>query len=191
LHIDAHSSIAFAAGYCIDYKAGVDAVPLQRTRSGKLLWRPSSAEKTIGLPLWIHQEIQCSSAGNDVALAISVTHDVLNDVQLYVNHNLANLRKIVHCKVSQHPGSTAVRDGTHALLLAQELASLVKQQRSTDERKGVLHIFSAAPNALIFFLGQLAHSFGHCVLYEYDFENNAPGAYKPSLSFPPPVRKSM
>ncbi|MHC0068683.1 SAVED domain-containing protein [Nostoc sp. UIC 10890] len=66
------------------------------------------------------------------------------------------------------------------------LAISIQSQHPTLERQGVLHIFIAAPNALVFFIGQLARSFGSCIVYEYDFDRNIPGAYQPSLKFPPP-----
>ncbi len=185
LHIDAHASIAFASGYCLDSKSGADVVPVQRTRSGKMIWRPQLNDSTYDSPLWLCQEKSCSSDGEDVALSISVTHDISNDVQLYIDQILPTVGRLLACTILPRPTPTAVRDGTHALLLAQELSAVLKQRRSTKERLGVLHIFAAAPNALLFFLGQFARSFGRCILYEYDFERNTPGAYQPSLMFPP------
>jgi hypothetical protein len=87
--------------------------------------------------------------------------------------------------VPSGPNNQVVKDGAHTKLLASQLAAYIKTDRIGKERQGKLHIFAAAPNALIFFLGQLARSFGACTLYEYDFETNALGAYQPSLSFPP------
>jgi hypothetical protein len=190
LHLDAHTSIAFAAGYCLDSKSGADVMPVQRTRSGKALWRPQSGAAR-DLPLWSYQEHSCTTGRTDVALAISVTHDVLNDVKLYVTRALSSVGRIIACTVLPQPTSTAVQDGTHALLLAQELSSLIRRKRSVEERLGVLHIFAAAPNGFVFFLGQLARSFGRCVLYEYDFERNSPGGYQPSLAFPPHTSPSV
>jgi hypothetical protein len=184
LHLDVHSSIAFAAGYCLDSKSGIDVVPVQRTSSGKIPWRPAQAKHGGDLSSWSCTNVERASDGNDVALAISATHDILSDVQLYVDRELPMVKKIVSLVMCPRPSSTAVQNGTHALLLAQDIAAIAKG-RSARERTGRLHIFASAPNALAFFLGQLARSFGACVLYEYDFESNAPGAYQPSLTFPP------
>lgn len=50
--------------------------------------------------------------------------------------------------------------------LANSIYSAIAQ-RSTAERRATLHIFAAAPNAFMFFLGQISRGFGKCVLYEY------------------------
>ncbi len=184
LHLDTHTSIAFAAGYCLDPKSGADVAPVQRTISGTALWRPSPSSGTPDLPHWVHREIPCASGGADVALAIGVTHDVLPDVHLYVQRSLPTVGRILACTVEPGPSPTAIRDGTHAFRLAEGLATYVRQQRSNEERLGVLHIFAAAPNGLMFFLGRLGRSFGRCILYEYDFEMNDPGAYQPSFRLP-------
>ena len=56
-------------------------------------------------------------------------------------------------------------------------------RRSTVERRATLHIFAAAPNAFMFFLGQNSVGFGKCILYEYDFEQRNSCTYSQSISF--------
>lgn len=183
LHLDVHTSIAFGAGYCLPPKSGVNVIPIQKTSAGSIPWQPCCVEQTKNSAMWSCQEIVCNPNGTDVAIAVSATHDVLKDVQIYLQQALPEASRIVSFVMNPKPSSTAIRDGTHALSLAQDLVAAIKQ-RSTAERMGRLHIFAAAPNALTFFLGQLSHGFGSCVLYEYDFEGNTPGAYRPSLTFP-------
>lgn len=186
LHVDAHSSIAFAAGYCLDTKSGANIVPVQKTRSGRLVWDPALISPTASYADWQHEE-QKLGGGTDVALAICATHDVALDVRLYAEDKLPGVGRILVCRASPQPGATAIVDGAHAHQLAQSVSSLLKTARSVRERQGHLHIFAAAPNALMFFLGQHARSFGLFTLYEYDFDSGFPGAYQPSLSFPPPA----
>lgn len=184
LMLDTHSSIAFAAGYCVEAKSGADILPVQRTREGKEVWRPdpdAAARESSGWALKGHER---STDGSDVALAVSVTHDVFDDVEEFVGRELPQVRRIMSCSVEPRPGPAAVRGATHAFALAGEIAARLKM-RSREERAGRLHIFAAAPNAFMFFLGQLAKSFGCCTMYEYDFETSAPGAYQASISFPP------
>ncbi len=182
LLLDTHSSIAFAAGYCLEIKLGANVFPVQRTRTGKEVWEPQTVANSDSRLSWTKTSHTISSKEGDVAVAISITHDVFNDVQDYVTRNLPQVGRIINCRIHPQPGNTAVRNGTHAFALAQELTALFKQ-RSCEERDGALHLFAAAPNAFMFFLGQLAHGFGTCLLYEYDFESNALGAYQPSITF--------
>jgi hypothetical protein len=185
LHLHTHSSLAFAAGYCLDSKAGVDVAPIQATSAGREIWRPDTSIGHNADPTWTFTEEFVSDSGLDTVIALSVTHNVLEDVRTYASQSLHQVRRIISCIVPPGPSNQAVRDGTHAKLLANQLAAYFKTSRTNKERQGQLHIFAAAPNALVFFLGQLARSFGSCILYEYAFETNALGAYQPSLSFPP------
>src|ERR1041384_6893002 len=40
LLLDAHSSIAFAAGFCLNSKSRIDVAPVQSIRGKRVLWRP-------------------------------------------------------------------------------------------------------------------------------------------------------
>lgn len=185
LHVDAHSSIAFAAGYCLDAKSGTNVIPVQKTPQGRLVWDPKVVD--VGTH---YSELQCEPCqlredGTDVALALCATHDVAEDVRLYVEGELPGVGRMLVCRTSPQSGGATIMDGAHAHQLAQSLSSLLKTTRTTIERQGHLHIFVAAPNAFLFFLGQFARSFGPFTLYEYDFDSGLPGAYQPSLSFPP------
>jgi hypothetical protein len=184
IHLHVHLSIAFAAGYCLDPKAGADIALVQSNLSGRQIWRPDSSKAPAAYPLWTFNDQRGSSSGSDVALALSVTHDALNDVSAYVAQSLPQVGRIISCIPQGGPRPQAIADGTHAQSLANQLAAFLKDQRTRDERRGQLHIFAAAPNALLFFLGRLGRSLGPCTLYEYAFESNALGAYQPSLTFP-------
>lgn len=184
LLLDTHSSVAFAAGYCLEAKAGANVTPVQRTRTGREVWHAQPIPDSQSYVGWSQIEYACESDEHDVAIAISVTHDVINDVKEFVAETVPKVHRIINCIIESGSGQSSVRDGTHALLLAQKLAAMIKQ-RSRDERLGVLHIFIAAPNAFVFFLGQMARGFGRCMIYEYDFDSNNPGAYQPSITLPP------
>ena len=75
-----------------------------------------------------------------------------------------------------------IKNGTHAFLLAESVYK-AQAKRSTDERRSIIHIFSAAPNGFMFFLGKKSRGFGKCILYEYDFEQKRTCTYYPSISF--------
>jgi SMODS-associated and fused to various effectors sensor domain len=158
---------------------------VQSTASGREIWRPDPGREPGAYPTWTLAE---KRAGHDpdMVIALSVTHNVLKDVEAYVSRSLPQVGRILSCTLPPAPSNRAIADATHAQLLASQLSSYLKENRTEEERQGQLHIFAAAPNAFVFFLGQLGRSLGPCTLYEYDFETNALGAYQPSLSFPQP-----
>lgn len=185
LHLHAHGSIAFAVGYCLDSKSGIDAAVVQSTRSAREIWRPSLQLDSTKYPSWEFVSKPISEDGTDVALALCVTHQVTSDVQIYIEREKLPVSRILTCTPPSGPGPRSILDADNAKLLAEQLSAHLKKNRTNVERQGKLHIFVAAPNALMFFIGQVARSFGSCVLYEYDFDKNLPGAYQPSLTFPP------
>ena len=188
LYLDVHNSIAFATGYELDGKSGVDVTPMQSTRTGRHWWKPDYTAEPQE-ELWEVEILPMASGanGNDVALAVSVSRDVAGDVQLYVKESLPEVGRVIVCRVRPQPSRSAIRDATHAFQLVEQLVAKIAE-RSVEERAGQLHIFASAPNALLFFLGQQARGFGRCTIYEYDFETNAPGAYSPAIHFPPSSR---
>jgi hypothetical protein len=188
LHLSAHMSIAFACGYLLDPKTGVDVVPVQRT-SGKQEWRPvvdpNAARRSLPDELWDCHATPLHEGGRDLVVAVSATLDVLDDVEAYAHDSITTAGRALHFEVRPVASRTSVRDGTHALLLAEELLARVRKERTPAERSGTLHLFAAAPVGLVFFMGRLSRGLGRCALYEYDFEGSALGAYAPSLVLPP------
>lgn len=122
-----------------------------------------------------------SRGSGEIAVAVSVTHAISEDVKNYVRRSLPSVTDVVSVVVRPAPSSTAVMHGAHALGLAQELARAVRELRADGK---MLHLFVAAPNALTFYLGQLGRAFGRLTFYEHDFEAPTRDAYFPSLSFP-------
>jgi hypothetical protein len=183
MSLASHASIAFAAGYCLGAKSGLDITIRQRGRAGARLWRGES----ISLPeepLWQEEGETSGSPGTaDVALAVSVTRDVLPDVKAYQKTSGLKVRRILMASLLSGPGYEGVRDGAHALQLAQSLSWKI-QSRTLKEREGVLHLFASAPNGLLFFLGQLCRGLGRIQLYEHNLDSPTAGAYRPSILLP-------
>jgi SMODS-associated and fused to various effectors sensor domain len=185
LHLHTHTSIAFASGYCISPKSGINVAIAQSSLSGRELWLPDSrVDRQEYSQLTFNEEI-IASENSDVAVALGISHDVLEDVKVYLSQAQLPVQRIVQCLPESCSGQNAIRDGNHARLLAEQLATHLKQLRTASNQMGRLHIFAACPNALMFFLGQVSQRFGQCTLYEFDFDAGIPGAYQPSLSFPP------
>ena len=187
LHLHAHTAIAVATGYELDSKAGIDAVPVQSTAAGQLVWCPTPRPARADEPALVFADEPTATGGHEVAVGVSVTHDLRGDVRDYVEQLLPGVGRMIWASMSPAPSATAVIDGAHARDLAQQLRDHLRASRAADERRATLHFFIAAPNGLAFFLGQLLRALGPCVLYEYDLEGNTPGGYAPSLSFPPGV----
>ncbi|WP_166688748.1 SAVED domain-containing protein [Bacillus albus] len=187
LHLDTHSSIAFAAGYFLDSKSGVDVAPIQRYK-GRHVWKPDESYNVEDYPGWQCEETMIDETAQDIAITLGVRHGIIDDVNYFIEQKELAIKKIINCTVGDGPGGNVIRNGTHAWILADKIATIINS-RSFEERKGRLHIFVAVPNALIFFIGQHGKSFGPCTLYEYDFENRTPGGYISSISLPP-IKKS-
>jgi hypothetical protein len=121
--------------------------------------------------------------GGDVAIAIGLTHDISSDVSHYLTGSGLPVGRVIYGIPEGNPGPTSVQSGDHAWALAEKVVEKLRK-RTIDERLGMVHLFVAAPNGFVFFLGQLSHSFGRIVVYEFDFDSNEPGAYQPAMSFP-------
>lgn len=191
LRLPAHISVAFAVGYCLESKTGVSVSYLQPTPYGIKEWKPTPDGMAIDYPAWERSEEGIESDGSEVAIALSVSHNVFEDVRAYITQNLPGVSRIICYTISPGPSDTVVGDGNHAKRLAQQLSDDLKGSRTAPERACPLHIFAAAPNGLLFFIGQNLRSFGRCIVYEYDLERNTLGAYAPSLTFPPDVVQDL
>ena len=154
---------------------------MQGTLGRRHLWEARSVSTLV--PWSVSQEAAVTG-GSEVAVAVSVSHDVLADVRAYVNRHLPKVGRILAFSALPGPGPAVVRDADHALSLAQALALALRTERTAEERRETVHLFVAGPAGFSFLLGQQAQSFGLVVVYEYDFESNAPGAYEPGIRLP-------
>jgi hypothetical protein len=180
LDLAAHQSLAFAAGSFLEAKSGVEISVIQRGLKGTYEWPAMPGAVSEG-PFWQEPEsIPRDETAPDVAVAISATWDILNrDVVPFVDGSRLEVHRILHVALPE-PGPAAVRDGAHALRLAHILGRTIRA-RTPEERQGTVHLFAAAPNGLLVFLGQIAPALGPVQLYEYDFPQ---GPYCPSFRLP-------
>ncbi len=184
LNLAAHSSLAFTAGYFLNAKSGLDVTLRQRGKTGVQEWRVAAVAPDQETLFRKRRDLPDDAKAGDVAVALSITRAVLRDVEQYLQDTQRAVRRTIPIELASGPSQTGVRDGLHALRLAEVLASRLGE-RTAQERHGVLHLFAAAPNALLFFLGQLWHGLGRIQLYEHDLETGLPGAYIPSILLPP------
>lgn len=182
IYLDTHLSIAFSVGRTFDSKSGVNIYPIQKVfGKGTLLWDVNYAPKKKYSTLEI-THLQMEENQTNSALILNITHDIYDDVINYIKENNISIGRIINC--TQETGCTnfSIEDGTHALNLADSVYRAVAQ-RTTVERRATLHVFAAAPNGFMFFLGQLSRGMGKCVLYEYGFDATDSQTYTPSIEF--------
>jgi hypothetical protein len=185
-NIAAHWSIAFAAGYCLGAKSGLDITLRQRSRGKTREWHPEAGVLPAGPLFQDEPDLPGDPDAGDVAFAIGITHTIAPEVAFYLERTGRRVRRILPVTLAHAPGRVGVRNGLHALALAEDLAERIRR-RTLHEREGTLHLFAAAPAALLFFLGQLSRDFGRVQLYEHDFGAGRYGAYRPSIALPPPA----
>lgn len=179
LYLDAHASIAFAAGWTL-HRAHV--VPVQSIQ-GRLVPWPAEGSAPGG-PLYRDAEpIDVErSGGPDIAVALGVTHDVLPDVMAQIARSLPSVGRVVQLTVPK-PGPTSVVNGPHADALAADALERIRAASPTDGRESRVHLFAAAPNGLVFQLGRRSRRLGRTTVHEFDLENPHRG-YTPGITVP-------
>ena len=181
--LDCHQTLAFLAGYELDPKGGVAAFPVQKGPGGAAVWKPN-VDGPPPAASWTSHEDDGDPAAEDLVLALSVTRDVNADVASFRDASLLPVRACVRAEPTGGIGPRSVHGADHAVGLADSLQSVIFDLRKRVSAKGRLHILAAAPNALLFFLGQRARALGPITLYEFDFEGTRGGSYTKSLEVP-------
>lgn len=186
LALDAHASLAFAAGSILNVKSG-RIVELEQRTNGREIWSSDDLAPDPAWPGWTF-DVKPISGGDasELAVAIGLTHDVAQAVQSYVGQVLPTVGRILACRPASGPGARSVSCGRHAFDLTEALAARIMSERSPGA--GTVHLFVAASNAFTFFLGQRQVAFGRTCLYEFDFDGARNGTYARSLVLPPSQR---
>lgn len=180
--LETHSSIAFVAGRVFDTKSGVDICPIQKTISGQEIWEIDKLDQTE-YQIWNVEHIAGDESVFDTALILNVSHNIYSDVVRYLRDHRVPMGRIINCSLKDTGGTSfSIQNGTHANKLATAVYPALTE-RTTAERRARIHIFAAAPNAFMFYLGQVSRPFGKCTLYEYDFEQHSSCSYIPSIRF--------
>ena len=177
--LECHGSLALLAGWELSRNSGVRAAPIQKPNLD--VWRP--AEGSTESARWVAKTVQKNDDIDDVAICLSVTHDVSADVEEYLSSAGAPaVGRIVLLTPEGGPSPQSIRGADHAHVLAIQLPSVLARAR--PNRGARAHIFFACPNALMFFIGQQREALGRLALYEFDFGLERDGSYQQSLSLP-------
>jgi hypothetical protein len=183
LWIAAHTTIAILCGYVLNVHSGTSVSLVQNGNAGRQIWpipsfipklHPSSCTSQI-------TELE-HTVSRDLAVAVSITNDVYEDVCLYMQQNPVAGR-LLHLR-HQSCGPCAIADAAAAIECAETIMREVKHCKMEYNPSAQLHFFISAPNAFSFVLGQRIRGLGLIHLYEFDNERCRSGTYKPSLQLP-------
>jgi len=185
LSFHTHLSLAFATGYNLDPKMGKSVSVLQTTNNTKVLWQPTFDKTFSDEELFIWEETVLSEDVHEIAVAISLTHDIKEDVEAFVFAELQNVGRVFHVRILPSPSFQALKDGNHVVSIAQAISRKIANSRTSKERFCKAHIFIAGPVAFAFFLGQYSKVLGNLELYELaNFPALKLGDYQSVLTFP-------
>lgn len=183
LALDAHTTLAFAAGSVLNIKSG-RVVELEQRTIARSVWSADDVPADPDWPTLDQTAIELNADAQDTAVAFGITHDIADDVRRYVEDQLPFVGQLLVLRPSTGTSSQAIAAGRHAFNLAQSTIEAIRSIKRKKSPSMVSHVFVAAPNALTFFLGQQAAVLGRVRLYEFDFEGGRDHSYRPSLTLP-------
>lgn len=185
LAVDAHTTLAFAAGAVLDTKSG-RIVEVEQRSPTLQVWAPDDAKPDSSWPMWDFKVEVLNAQGTGTAVAVSLTRPVMDKVRAYLRTALPGTRQLILASPTSGPSQKVVRNGAHANQLAEDLVSRLKAERGSlaPADQGRMHLFMAAPNAFSLYLGRHVGALKPMTVYEFDFETQRDGSYRPSLMFP-------
>jgi SMODS-associated and fused to various effectors sensor domain len=181
LILDAHTSIAFAIGSILNVKSGKQ-IEIEQRAAGRRFWSLNDSPTDSSWPNLLFEEELLTEKSDEIAIAVSLTHDVSSAVRIHFTKQPTQIRGILHCRPETGPSQQAVRCGHHAAKLAEALSQHVQELRESGQPIRRVHIFIAGPNGFTFFLAQHQQIIGRATLYEWDFEDQRGGGYSQSLT---------
>lgn len=180
LILDAHASLAFAAGSVLNVKSG-KRIEIEQRMGGRRFWSAEDVPTDAVWPKFSFDEQVHDSGKSDVAVAISLTHDVSQSVHAFVSVHRPHIGRTLRCQPNGGSSQISVRCGRHAWMLAESVVREIRRLRDAGLARGRVHVFIAAPNGFTFFLGQQQKALGPVALYEWDFEGLRGRSYMPSV----------
>lgn len=185
LAVEAHATLAFAAGAILDTKSG-RLVELEQRSPVMKVWAADDEQLSSLDSTWVFEEHELDPEGKGTALAVGVTRDTEGAVRHYLGQSGLKLRRLLVARPSAGVSAQSVTSGAHANALAEQLAARVGADRDDRpcSRLERYHLFIAAPNAFTFYLGRQVAMLKPLTLYEFDFGFHVDNSYQPSLAYP-------
>lgn len=178
LILDAHASVAFLAGSVLDLKSGIAFELVQKGRVGSPVWRADDSTER-GAPTFEMSETK-HGGGPEIAVVISIAQSAQAAARAYCGASLPQVGKTIMFELPSGPSQQGVRGGGHAAALAEAISNYLRKSRGYDPST-IAHIFAAAPNAILFYLGQQHQAVAPCIVYEFDFDRRGNKSYHPSM----------
>ena len=182
LALDAHVTLAFAAGTVLDAKVG-RAVEIEQRSPARQIWAADDLPSDANWATLACEVVEIQPDQPEMAVAVALTHDIGAQVEAYVRASLAQVGRLLIFRPAGGCSPASVVCGRHACELARALGAQVRQQRPASVELPI-HLFMSGPNAFAFFAGQIQKTMGRTCLYEFDFDGEQGGSYRPSLGFP-------
>jgi hypothetical protein len=179
LILDAHASVAFLAGAVLDLKSGIDIELVQKGRVGARTWRADDSSAATGARFENIEERL--GDGRDIALVLNVSQPATPQARAYTVTRLPKVGRLIAFTLPNGPGHQSILGGQHAVALAEQVSNHLRLV-TADNPNSVVHLFAAAPNSLLFYLGQQHQAIAPCVVYEFDFDRHGDKSYHPSFA---------
>ncbi len=180
IQIEANPTIAFLAGRTLDIKTAKDISPVQRTDKGIIKWNKTDSD--IQYPQTICKSKVLDAEKKDVAVVIGISREIVNDVEEFLSAEKGEIGRIMDIRLKTTDSANVI-DGMHAWHLANQIKNEI-DKRVLKEKQGVLHLFFACPNSIVFLLGRYSLPFGKIQLYEYDFNKQRTCTYYSTITLP-------
>ena len=178
--LECHGSLALLAGHELSRNSGSLVFPIQKP--ARDLWKPSSSALQDASMGWDRRDAKLG-LGPSVAVVLSVTHDILADVEAFIRQRNVPVGILVSLRPQGGVGPASIAGPDHAVSLASALATTLRTLRR--DPKAAIHLFASAPNAFLFFLGQYREALGRLQVYEFDFDMARHCSYEASIQIPP------
>ncbi|MCP4220744.1 MAG: SAVED domain-containing protein [bacterium] len=178
-YLPLHASLAFLVGRALPVirYTGID---VYQSSSPRQLWqRSKNTDKRKTFDPWLLDEEKMNVNGDEMAVAISVTHETLNDARAYIHNELPGVSHLVHLHLP-NISQISITNADHSFVLANKAITFMKEKRRSQNVSRI-HLFIAAPNVFNVHLGQHSRLQKHITLYEFDNDAGKFGENFPSV----------
>ncbi len=181
LHLHCKLSIAYAAGGAVSRKSSTRYSFRQTGPRGVEIWRLTEGAGATADDTWMVEDIRLREDAPDVAVAVAVSSDSGADARTYIENRIPSVGRLLVLRPVGGSGQRAVRDGAHAFDLGETFAEIVNRERTSEQRRQLLHVLPAVPATVAFTMGRAGSRLGPTQLYEFALERNDPEGYSPSI----------